>query len=167
MNAKLEEFIKLKKEEHLVSIGLIDGYKEDIVYLDYWDRDVESNCVWDDAKQKYRKKIQRPIPIQVTDEEYQELLKYAPIHQDANNNKNEDNVEKVTEYSKTIKTISNILFVVNLIVGIIGLIMLFNEDYAIVGIIMFVYALFGALFTPIISGFANIVAIAEKSINLK
>ena len=48
--------------------------------------------------------------------------------------------------------------------------MLFNSDDFVTGItsaIIFVYALFGALYTPIISGFANIVAFAEKSINLK
>lgn len=179
MNAKLESFINQRKEElkekelkqkeeYLISIGLIDKYTERIAYLDEWDG--TEYCIWDNEKQMYCKKEQIPVPIQVTDEEYQELLKYAPIHKDANNNKGEDNVEKVTKYSKTIKTISDILFVVNLIVGIIGLIMLFNSDDFVTGItsaIIFVYALFGALYTPIISGFANIVAFAEKSINLK
>lgn len=179
MNAKLESFINQKKEElketelkqkeeHLVSIGLIDKYIEDIIYIDEWD--ATKDCVWDATKQMYYKKIQRPIPIQVTDEEYQELLKYVPIRQDTNNSKNKDNVDKVSEYSITIKTISNILFVLNLIIGIIGLIMLINSDDFIEGItsaIILVYALFGALYTPIISGFANIVAFAEKSINFK
>ncbi len=168
MNAKLESFINQKRTEHLISLGLVDESKpiKKRKYTDVY----QAGYHLDNVKNLYYTEVTEYEPIDITNEEYQELLKYAPIHKDANNNKGEDNVEKVTEYSNTIKTISNILFVVNLIVGIIGLIMLFNSDDFVTGItsaIIFVYALFGALYTPIISGFANIVAFAEKNINLK
>ena len=68
MNAKVQEFINKKKSElqekeikqrneHLISLGLVDESKsvEGVVYFDVWDgsKDVK----WDEEKQKYSKRL--------------------------------------------------------------------------------------------------------------
>ena len=127
MNAKVEEFIKkmeeelkakeLKlREEHLISLGLLDENKttKGRVYLDNWDG--TKDCKFDNEKNKYYKEDYIPAPLEVTDEEYQEILKYAPItKKETNDVKNSGG----TAWANAIKVIANILLAINIIGGFI------------------------------------------------
>lgn len=163
MNAKVHEFIeKMKKEKkeeelkerkrHLILLGLVDDNKKDkgIVYLDAWDGTKE--CKWDNNAQKYYKEgIYNPIEI--TDEEYQEILKYAPIPKEE-----ALKPEPETPSANTIKLIANILLFLNLIGGLILSIILENWIPIVSAII------YGILLYPLIIGFSKIVKAAEKQL---
>lgn len=170
MNVKAQEFItKMKAEqrekelelraEHLISLGLIDESvsKEEIIYSDGYDG---YGWLWDDEKQKYYKKVEVKVPIEVTDEEYQEILKYAP------RTEKQMVKEEPTSWAKIIKTIANILLIINIVGGIILCLILANDyytdDFAWVPIVAaLVYGLF---YYPLIVGFSRIVAIAERKL---
>lgn len=172
MNVKVQEFINKKKSElqekkikqrneHLISLGLVDESKsvEGVVYFDVWDgsKDVK----WDEEKQKYSKRTYIPTPIEVTDEEYDEILKYAPIDK-----KDEVKKEVETTWANAIKVIANILLVLNIIGGII-LCMVLSSDYSTEDIawIPIVSALtYCILWYPLIVGFSKIVKVAEKNL---
>lgn len=173
MNAKVQEFIDKKKSEqkerelrerneHLISLGLVDESKsvEGVVYLDVWDGSKE--CQWDEEKQIYAKRTYVPAPVEVTDEEYREILKYAPAERAETEVKKEPN----TTWGNAINTIANILLAINIIGGII-LCMVLSSDYytrdiawtPIVAAI--VYCI---LWYPLIVGFSKIVKAAEKKL---
>ena len=168
MNAKVEEFInkmkeeqKLKelkqKEEHLISLGLLDESKSTIKieYRDYWESGFDK---WDEEKGKYYKETKVLIPIDVSDEEYQEILRYAPIVEKKQEKEEED---KVTSWAKTIKIFADILFVLNIIAGLI-LCFAMDSDYVWIPIVAALsYCIF---YYPIIAGFSKIVAVAEKNL---
>ena len=162
MNVKAQEFInKMKAEqrekelelraEHLISLGLIDesASKEEIIYSDGYDE-----------KQKYYKKVEVKVPIEVTDEEYREILKYAP--------RTDKKLAKkvLTSWANIIEAIADILLIINIVGGIILCLILANsyrtDDFAWVPIVAaLVYGLF---YYPLIVGFSRIVAIAERKL---
>ena len=163
MNVKAQEFInKMKAEqrekelelraEHLISLGLIDesASKEEIIYSDGYDG---YGWLWDDEKQKYYKKVEVKVPIEVTDEEYREILKYAP--------RTDKKLAKkvLTSWANIIEAIADILLLIMVVGGFILFIML---DVAWVPIVAaLVYGLF---YYPLIVGFSRIVAIAERKL---
>ena len=163
MNVKAQEFInKMKAEqrekelelraEHLISLGLIDesASKEEIIYSNEYDG---LGWQYDEEKQMYSKKVKNFCPIEVTDEEYQEILKYAP-------RTDEKVVKKVlTSWANIIEAIADILLLIMVVGGFILFIML---DFAWVPIVAaLVYGLF---YYPLIVGFSRIVAIAERKL---
>ena len=161
MNPKVEEFIiKMKdeqekqKKEHLISLGLIDETKsvEVIEYYDVWDGTQE--CQWVPNKQKYRKKVQKYEALDVTDEEYQEILKYAPV-QDSQISV-EAKSKKQTRWSNVICATSIIMTIV---CAVIGILYAWIEDSFMP--IMWV-AIYLAVYIPYAIGFARIVEAAEK-----
>ncbi|MBQ2363941.1 MAG: hypothetical protein II288_00060 [Alistipes sp.] len=182
MNAKVQEFIDKKKaeqrekalkqrNEHLISLGLIDEEKciESVVYLDELDK--SAPCQWDLEKQKYVKKTYIPVPIEVTDEEYQEILKYAPITEKESVDTKKSKVSKSSGgYSKVIMFAAKVFFVTHIAL-LAGLLYLWHEyppqtgeDWVFFGV-MFTACVFYFLFWhPIISGYATIVKAAEKSL---
>lgn len=166
MNPKVQEFIdKMKaeqkekelkeKKELLISLGLIDEEKskEEVIYSDV--RDFSNDWKWDEEKQKYYKKTQVIVPVEVTDEEYQEILKYAPVI--------EKEVEEIvkpepeTPTANAIRIIATILLILMLIVGVVSLIL--SEWIPIVSAI--IYSIF---YYPFIIGFSKIVKVAEKQL---
>lgn len=165
MNGKVQEFInkmieeqkgeELKqREEYLISLGLIDEEKtkREIVYLDIWDG--TKDCKFDNEKNKYYKESFVPAAIKITDEEYQEILKYAP--------KGQEKVEKVKESTKTTwANAINITATIFLVLNIIGALILATEFGWIPIIIALTYCI---LWYPIIIGFSKIVAVAEKKL---
>ena len=174
MNVKVQEFInKMKeeekskelkrREEHLVSLGLLDENKitKGRVYLDNWDG--TKDCKFDNDKNMYYKEDYIPAPLEVTDEEYQEILKYAPI------TKNETNDVKSpsgTAWANAIKVIANILLAINIIGGFILCIVLSNDyttdDFAWIPIVSaLTYCI---LWYPLIVGFSKVVKAAEKTL---
>lgn len=165
MNAKVEEFIsKMKKEQKeeelrqrealLISIGLVDETKsiELIEYLDVYDNTPE--CKWDAEEGKYFKVKKEYLPIEVTDEEYQELLKYVSIEKKEEINGTSE-IEKT--WSNTISLIANIFLVISIIAGLC----LINEYGWISIVIALIYCV---LWYPLIIGFSKIVAVAEKKL---
>ena len=165
MNAKVQEFIdkmiekqkgeELKqREELLISLGLIDEEKtkRGIVYLDNWDG--TKDCKFDNEKNKYYKESFVPAAIEITDEEYLEILKYAP--------KGQAKVEKVKESTKTTwANAINITATIFLVLNIIGAFILAIEFGWIPIVIALTYCI---LWYPIIIGFSKIVAAAEKKL---
>ena len=165
MNVQVQEFINkmkeeqkakelIKREEHLISLGLLDEEKtkRGIVYLDNWDG--TKDCKFDNEKNKYYKESFVPAAIEITDEEYLEVLKYAP--------KGQEKVEKVKESTKT--TWANAISItatIFLVLNIIGALILAIEFDWIPIIIALTYCV---LWYPIIIGFSKIVAVAEKNL---
>lgn len=165
MNNKVQEFInKMKAEqrekelkergEHLISLGLIDEDKsnEETEYSDYYGG---KDWKWDYEKNQYYKTVGIKVPVEVTDEEYQEILKYAPVI--------EKEVEEIvkpepeTPTANAIRIIATILLILMLIVGVVSLIL--SEWIPIVSAI--IYSIF---YYPFIIGFSKIVKVAEKQL---
>ena len=166
MNAKVEEFINKMKEEqkekelkkrkeHLVSLGLIDEnkgtYKTSKVFPN------EEGWHFDFKEQVYYKGTKSAI--EVTEEEYQEILKYAPLEETK-----KATPEKDTTWANAIKTIANILLALNIIGGIIlSIIFVINdrytEDFAWKPIVSALQ--YCILWYPLIIGFSKIVKAAE------
>ncbi len=163
MNAKVEEFInKMKKEQKeeelrqkeafLISIGLVDETKK-IEVIEYCDYD-GPDCKWDKEEGKHFKIKEEYAPIEVTDEEYQELLKYVSIEKQEEIN-GTSKIKKT--WSNTISLIANIFLVISIIVGLL----LINE-YGWVSIVLAL--IYCVLWYPLIIGFSIIVAVAEKQL---
>ena len=174
MNAKVEDFIKKMKEEqkakelkqreeYLISLGLVDDSKtvNGIIYLEKWDGTKE--CKFDYKLQKYYKEGSIAAALEVTDEEYQEILKYAPITKEETN---DDKSSGGTTWANTIKVIANILLAINIIGGFILSIVLSSDyttdDFAWIPIIAALN--YCILWYPIIVGFSKIVKVAEKTL---
>ena len=174
MNAKVQEFInKMKeeqnaielkrREEHLISLGLVDDSKttSGIIYLEKWDGTEE--CKFDYKLQKYYKEGCIKAAIEVTDEEYQEILKYAPITKEETNDvKNSCG----TTWANAIKVIANILLAINIIGGLILCVVLSSDyttdDFAWIPIVSaLTYCIF---WYPIVIGFSKVVKVAEKTL---
>ena len=88
MNPKVEEFIRKAKEQRqieekkerdilLISLGLVDETKT-IEIVEYSATKDEEHKFIDPQKKMFYKKDVFPAPIDVTDEEYNEILKYIP-----------------------------------------------------------------------------------------
>lgn len=160
MNAKLQEFFEkvkaekeLQKREHLIELGLVDETRSTPkrIYSNVW----EDGWNYDNENDTYYKDINEPAPIEVTDDEYNEILKYAPQKKA---NDNEEKKTFSTKYADTIKIIADFLFFVHIIGGFTLFIIL--DDYAFIAIIAaLAYCL---LYYPLLLGFSRIVAAAEK-----
>lgn len=161
MNVQVQEFINKmkeeqkekelkKREEHLVSLGLIDEnkstYKTSKVFPN------EEGWKFDYIKQTYYKET--PEAIEVTDEEYQEILKYAPVGAEIN--------EKAKENTKTTwANAINVTATIFIVLNIVGAFILSIEFGWIPIIIALTYCI---LWYPLIVGFSKIVKVAEKTL---
>ena len=163
MNAKAQEFINKKKSElqekelrerneHLISLGLVDESKsiEGILYLDSWDG--SEKCLWDEEKQKYYKRTYIPAPIELSDDEYQEILKLAPIEL----KEKKVEVERRTNWAGAIVFAANLFLAISIIAGIY-----LSMDFGWMPIAAALTYCF--LWYPIIIGFSKIVKDAEKN----
>ena len=168
MNEKVKNFIEKMKEEqqikalkskenelkernaHLISLGLVET-TEGFVYLDDWDG--SKNCKWDEEKQKYYKIGETHAAIDVTDEEYQEILKYAPLSK-----KSSDEQPKKTRLSSVIVATTFIFILLN-IVG--GLILSIELKWALPIILVLTNCL---LLFQLIIGYSRIVEYIEKKL---
>ncbi len=153
MNPKVQEFINKMKEEqenqkkkHLISLGLIDESK--IITSKVYPN--EEGWHFDYKEQVYYKGTKSAI--EVTDEEYQEILKYAPIKE-----------KTVTaEEAKTIwANAINITATIFLVLNIIGAFILAIEFGWIPIVVALTYCV---LWYPIIVGFSKIVKVAENTL---
>lgn len=89
MNPKVEKFLSEMKEskaneakrirdEHLISLGLVDDEKmiKNRKYSQYWSKKYPN---YDKYKDMYYSDTEHPLPIEISDEEYEEILKIAPL----------------------------------------------------------------------------------------
>lgn len=164
MNVKLESFINQKKNEHLVSLGLVDESKP-IKKRKYTNVYQEGSHL-DNEKNLYYTEVIEYEPIDITDEEYQELLKYAPIGNEKFSVTEKEDTTNTT-WGKAIKAIANILLFLNILAGIITL-MIMADDYDESGWILIISTImYCILWYPLIVGFSKIVSFAEKNLDLK
>ena len=159
MNVKVQEFImkmkeeeENKKKEHLIALGLIDENKttEKREYLDNF----VAGAKLDGAKTQYYIETKEYAPIEVTEEEYQEILKYAPIEEQINE---KVKIGKKTTWGNAINTTANIYLVLN----IIGAFILAIEFGWIPIVVALTYCI---LWYPIIVGISKVVKVAEKTL---
>ena len=158
MNTQLEEFINQKKiekieeqkkerEELLISLGLVDTSKiiKKIKYFEY----NAPGCRLD-ASGRFFKEVEDYGAIDITDEEYEELLKYIPVTQIVKPKKTIN-----TTWANAIHRIGILYFVTCLLTGFIFWGILDNTG-------MFILLIFLAfLILPFFIGFSKIVAMAE------
>ena len=152
MNPVLQEFIakaktekQRQKEQHLISLGLIDKGKTTREYNNYYDLKRFPN--YDQKSGKYYNDM--IYPIDITDEEYEELLKWLP-----KKNKVESNVSK---YSGSIEGLAIVYLILSLIAGVICC--LIETHFILIGIALIISGFISYIF---FRGFANVVAAAEK-----
>lgn len=167
MNAKVQEFINKMKEEEkrirdekLISLGLTDENKKTIIreYLNYNRYDAK----YDETKKQHYIEKEVEYPVEVTENEYQEILKYSSFIK----NETTEIKDISTTWASTIKVIANILLVLNIIGGLILWIVLADsyktEDFAWIPIVSALS--YCILYYPLIVGFSKIVAIAERKL---
>lgn len=173
MNTKVQDFINKMKEEEkkqrdekLISLGLIDESKTITKRTSENVNNITPNAQWDNENAQYYVETKEYFPIEVTNEEYQEILKYSSFA----NNKPEEIKEEVKEISTTwasaIKTIASILLAINIIGGfILWFVLAADYDTRDFAWIPIVSALsYCILYYPLIVGFSKIVAVSEKKL---
>ncbi len=115
MDAKVKEFIEAAKtkereifekerDKHLISLGLVNENESTREYSEY------SGSVynkWDEEKKMYY--YERPVPIKVSDEEYEEIKKYST-----------KKVVEEVELDNGAESFLSVVNVIGLIVGIIA-----------------------------------------------
>ncbi len=107
--AKEREAFERKRDEHLISLGLIDEESEVVrEYSSYYSTRFEK---WDVDKKLYY--YDRKQPVKVTDEEYEEILKYST--------KNEI---KEIEIDNGAEKFLSVMNVINLAIGIFAAVFL-------------------------------------------
>lgn len=166
MDAKVQEFINKMKEEEkkqrddkLISLGLTDENKKTVIreYLNYKRYDAK----YDETKKQHYIEKEVESPIEVTEDEYQEILKYSSFIKNETTETTE--IKDIsTTWASTIKVIANILLVLNIIGGFILWIVLVDKDFAWIPIVSALS--YCILFYPLIVGFSKIVAVAERKL---
>lgn len=171
MHAKVEEFIKKMKEEekrkrdkerdeHLISLGLVDETRsiEGFEYFDIWDGTKE--CVWDEEKNKYCKRSKVNAPIEVTDEEYREILKYAPLREKKKKKRLKGG------WGSSITVVANIFLFINIIAGIALIASYATDKIQGLDFLSFIIPVvtYCILYYPLLAGFSKVVAAAEKQL---
>ncbi len=158
MNVKVEEFLNLKKDEekkrrdeHLVSLGLVDESKTVRMrkYSRFWSEEYEQ---YDGDKDMYFCEKNVHAPLEVTDEEYKEILKYAPQISEKTKMKPASGFK----WGNVIKVIA----IISLFLGLIANLFMFVVGFDLwecVGNIIIIF-----LFFPFVMGFSRIVSAAEK-----
>lgn len=145
------------KEQYLLSLGLIDEDKSS--YKKIYKDEYEDGCLWDEDKEQWYKEESDIVLLDISDEEYQTLLKYYPPTDYLVNFKPKDKTTSELTYSEIITVTAKIF----LIVTIVGcLILAFIVDDSVwVGVII-ILGIINTLYYPLIIGFSKIVAAAEK-----
>lgn len=166
MDAKVQEFINKMKEEEkkqrddkLISLGLTDENKKTVIreYLNYKRYDAK----YDETKKQHYIEKEVESPIEVTEDEYQEILIYSSFIKNETTETTE--IKDIsTTWASTIKVIANILLVLNIIGGFILWIVLVDKDFAWIPIVSALS--YCILFYPLIVGFSKIVAVAERKL---
>ena len=161
MNAKVQEFInqkkqeeKKKRDEHLISLGLVTGEK--IIkreYLEYY----SYGAILDEKEDRYYIEHKSEQAIEVTDEEYQEILKYSSAS---------EKKEIDYKWANIIEKVAKTFLFINIFCGIILCIVFANnyhlEDFIWIPIVWTI--VYCGIYFPFMMGFSKMVAMAEKDL---
>ena len=142
------------KEQYLLSLGLIDEDKSS--YKKIYKDEYEDGCLWDEDKEQWYKEESDIVLLDISDEEYQTLLKYYPPTDYLVNFKPKDKTTSEITYSEII-TITAKIFLAVTIVGCLILACTVDDS-----LWVWVVMILGIINTPLIMGFSKIVAAAEK-----
>lgn len=148
MNPKLEKLItelNAQKAEnranHLKTLGLVDETKTVRKYVD-WNAGTYEGYLYDEDKKQWY--TETAAPIDITDEEYEELLKLL----------SETSIKKITPKKTTSVTAGFFKFLALLSI-LVGVVAAFAADN-------FFVLLYVVLVSPFLWGFAKIVEAADK-----
>ena len=145
------------KEQYLLSLGLIDEEKSS--YKKIYKDEYEDGCLWDEDKEQWYKEESDIVLLDISDEEYQTLLKYYPPTDYLVNFKPKDKTTSELTYSEII-TVTAKIFLIVTIVGCLILAFIVDDSVG-VGVII-ILGIINTLYYPLIIGFSKIVAAAEK-----
>lgn len=182
MNSKVKEFLdaakaqeaKIEAEEAavkakerdqiLISLGLVDEERSIKVYSDFY-RDGYS---WDKEEEKYYHIS--PAPIEVTDEEYAEILKY--VKTDDKNKKTVNTKNNDVEVFLMNTNAEGLLLIVSVIILLVSTILLFANFHDIldnvIWLAMFIFSIFSfALILVFIKMSKNLQEIKNKIKNIE
>lgn len=161
MNAKVQEFInqkkqeeKKKRDEHLISLGLVTGEK--IIkreYLEYY----SYGAILDEKEDRYYIEHKSEQAIEVTDEEYQEILKYSSAS---------EKKEIDYKWANIIKNVATIFLVLSILGGVLFSFIL-GENYhtsSLVWIPIVWTISYCGFYFPFMMGFSKMVAVAERDL---
>lgn len=175
MNPQLEKYINSKKQEQqkkyeqqrdelLMSLGLVDGSKTKVerVYSDL----LLAGYRYDDALRKYYFDKEIKLPIDITEDEYQELLKYvSKEEQPVKSEINKDASENLIALNKVLKVLAIISLIIGIILTVFGLVDInyswWNPLPFIIGILSVVSSIPLFIVRVLINGFIVIVENAE------
>lgn len=162
MNPIVQAFLEERKKRHLISLGLIDETKTKHERK-YYNHSVPG-AKFDNARNQYFLEGTTYFPIAVTDEEYQEIQKYAPISD--NKTKNINNTHKKRIWSDIIKNIAWIYLIGGILINVFGWI-LFDYKYKYDGLFYMLLEYSGTIIHYCVSfifimGISKVVAAAEK-----
>jgi hypothetical protein len=169
MNEKQKKKEQEIKNEILIHLGLIDKEKSDREYFPYW---VNEKCKWDEEVGKYY--IGKNVPLEVSDEEYQEILKYAEI--ELEEERKNAKQKKGGRWGNTIKIMAYIALFIGVLANIILMFTVENISGSIYGHDhklaetaaaleqweYFKNIIYIVISFPFLMGFANLVSAAEK-----
>lgn len=163
MNPQLEKYINNRKEEikkqrenHLLSLGLIDESKTIVERILVDDIDEVKNVrvvKFDETLNKYYFEEETKFPIDITEEEYQELLKYIP----------QDKIKPNKEASENLTTLNKSYKVFAYILLILGIILTITTTPFTIGIFCIILSITIFIERMFIKGFIVIVECAENN----
>ncbi|HHT22798.1 MAG TPA: hypothetical protein GXZ87_05735 [Bacteroidales bacterium] len=107
---KLHEEKTKQKQKHLIDLGLVDSTKRKRFYVDV---PIEG-ALYDEVEKRYY--INKPKPLDVTDDEYEEICKYFPPNESYTNQEVE-----LTTVENTLNTLAYVVLWIGIIGGVIGL----------------------------------------------
>ena len=157
------------KNEHLIRLGLIDKEKSNREYFPYF---VNEKCKWDEEVGKYY--IGKNVPLEVSDEEYQEILKYAEI--ELEEEKKNAKQKKGGRWGNAIKIMAYIALFIGVLANIILMFTvenisgsIYGHDHKLTETVAaleqweyFKNIIYIVISFPFLMGFANLVSAAEK-----
>lgn len=167
MHAKVKEFLDKKrreeaiaKAEYLISLGLEDEDKRDVIRKYSSIKSAEFSQ-YDKEKKMYYCDVELMRPVEVTDEEYKEILKYAPLK---SNSSDDVIAERGISWASVIYTIAQFGLIIDIGVTIIQLLIFGLDSLWVTLGISLSYVI---LCYPFLMGFAKIVEAAEKFLKEK
>lgn len=158
---KLKDEKERQKNNYLISLGLIDKTKCNKKRI--FSNEFDEGWSYDNRNDRYYKDIDEPVAIEISDEEYQELLKYSDIIEAA---KDKEGNNASTKYANIIRIVASSLFVINIVVAVVLCTILSNSHTAkdftwLPAVVALLYCI---LFYPMLIGFSKIVAVAERKL---
>ena len=174
MNPQVQKFInrmkeekqlqeKTTKDELLISLGLIDESKTVVKRLYEGVSGFTTGSLYDKEKEQYYVQQESYYPIEVTDEEYQEILKYV---NSTNKKEKTENKKEKTSWSLVISFVSKVFAVITILLGVFLSIEFASsyelDDYALIPVVI---SVINCLLTyPLMMGFSKVVEVAEKKL---